>query len=147
MQLCLNHLPGEVMAVSVTDTPNSELVLHREDDEVDPRSGYEIARGDRRPPGAGWWMATLRVGAGDLKPKEYVPGRIEHFIGSGDCERLFRRYELAKRIRGKTFKSHEQTKPLEYLGSASAASTKQRVRADRASGIGSSGAAGLRARV
>lgn len=138
--------PGEVMAVTVADTPNSELVLHREDDEDDPRSGYEIARGDEVTcwhqlelsmrndttdvmpeleitvpgEGVGCWLVNGRryVWVREtLKPKEYVPGRIEHFIGPGDCERLFRRYLLAKRIHGKTFKFHEQTKRLEYLGS------------------------------
>jgi hypothetical protein len=138
--------PGEVMAVTVADTRNSELVLHREDDEDDPRSGYEIARGDEvtcwhqlelsmrndttetmpeleitvPKEGVGCWLANGRryVWVREtLKPKEYVPGRIEHFIGPGDCARLFRRYQLAKRIHGKTFKYHEQTKRLEYLGS------------------------------
>lgn len=138
--------PGEVMAVTVADTPNSELVLHREDDEDDPRSGYEIARGDEvtcwhqlelsmrndttdtmpeleitvPQEGVGCWLVNGRRYVWvleTLKPKEYVPGRIEHFIGPGDCERLFRRYQLAKRIHGKTFKFHEQTKRLEYLGS------------------------------
>lgn len=138
--------PGDVMAVTVADVPNSELVLHREDDEDDPRSGYEIARGDEVTcwhqlelsmrndttdvmpeleitvprEGVGCWLVNGRRYVWvveTLKPKEYVPGRIEHFVGPGDCERLFRRYQLAKRIHGKTFKYHEQTKRLEYLGS------------------------------
>lgn len=138
--------PGDVMGVTVTDTPNSELVLLREDDEDDPRSGYEIARGDEvtcwhqlelsmrddatnampelevtiPKEGVGCWLVNGRryVWVREtLKPKEYVPGRIKHFIGPSDCERLFRRYQLAKRIHGKTFKYHEQTKRLEYLGS------------------------------
>ena len=138
--------PGEVMGVTVLDTPNSELVLLREDDEDDPRSGHEIARGDEvtcwhqlelsmrndttdvmpeleitvPAEGVGCWLVNGRryVWVREtLKPKEYVPGRIEHFIGLGDCERLFRRYQLAKRIHGKSFKYHEQTKRLEYRGS------------------------------
>ena len=138
--------PGEVMAVTVADIPNSELVLLREDDEDDPRSGYEIARGDEVTcwhqlelsmrndttdvmpeleiivprEGVGCWLVNERRYVWvleTLKPKEYVPGRIQHFIGPGDCERLFRRYQLAKRIHGKAFKYHEQTKRLEYLGS------------------------------
>jgi hypothetical protein len=148
MDLCArsHSRPGEVMAVTVADTSNSELVLHREDDEDDPRSGYEIARGDEvtcwhqlelsmrndttdtmpeleitvPQEGVGCWLVNGRryVWVREtLKPKEYVPGRIEHFIGPGDCERLFRRYLLAKRIHVKTFKFHEQTKRLEYLGS------------------------------
>lgn len=138
--------PGEPMSVSAADAPNSELVLLREDDEDDPRSGYEIARGDELTcwhqlelsmrndttdtmpeleitvpkEGAGCWFVNERRYVWvleTLKPKEYVPGRIQHFIGPGDCERLFRRYQLAKRIHGKSFKFHEQTKRLEYLGS------------------------------
>lgn len=139
--------PGEPMSVSAVDAPNSELVLRREDDEDDPRGGYEIARGDEvtcwhqlelsmrndttntmpaleitvPQEGAGSWLVNGRRYVWvleTLKPKEYIPGRIEHFIGPGDCERLFRRYQLAKRIHGKTFKFHEQTKRLEYLGSS-----------------------------
>lgn len=34
------------MAVTVSDVTNFELVLMREGNEGDPRSGYEIARGD-----------------------------------------------------------------------------------------------------
>lgn len=138
--------PGDVVAVTVIDIPNSELVLLREDDEDDPRSAYEVARGDEvtcwhqlelsmrndttdvmpeleisvPQEGVGCWLVNERRYVWvleALKPKEYVPGRIEHFIGPGDCERLFRRYQLAKRIHGKSFKYHEQTKRLEYLGS------------------------------
>lgn len=147
MDLCArSHTrAGDIMAVTVTDIPNSELILRREDDEDDPRSGYEIARGDEvtcwhqlelsmrndttdempelhitvPDEGAGCWLVNERRYVWvleTLKPKEYVPGRIEHFIGPGDCERLFRRYQLAKRIHGKSFKFHEQTKRLDYLG-------------------------------
>jgi hypothetical protein len=148
LQLCSHShsRPGEAMSVSAADVPNSELVLHREDDEDDPRSGYEIARGDEvtcwhqlelsmrndttdtmpeleitvPQEGAGCWLVNGRRYVWvleTLKPKDYVPGRIEHFIGPGDCERLFRRYQLAKRIHGEAFRFHEQTKRLEYLGS------------------------------
>lgn len=137
---------GEPMSVTVADAPNSELVLHREDDEDNPRSGYEIARGDEvtcwhqlelsmrndttdempelhisvPDEGTGCWMVNGRRYVWvleTLKPKEYVPGRVSRYIGPRDCERLFRRYQLAKRIHGKSFKFHEQTKRLEYLGS------------------------------
>jgi hypothetical protein len=148
LQLCANShgRAGEPMSVTVADAPNTELVLLREDDEDDPRSGYEIARGDEvtcwhqlelsmrndttdempeldisvPQEGTGCWMVNGRRYVWvleTLKPKEYVPGQINHFIGPGDCQRLFRRYELAKRIHGKSFKFHEQTKRLEYLGS------------------------------
>jgi hypothetical protein len=118
---------GEPMSVTVADAPNSELVLHREDDEDDPRSGYEIARGDEvtcwhqlelsmrndttdempelhisvPDEGTGCWMVNGRRYVWvleTLKPKEYVPGRVSRYIGPRDCERLFRRYQLAKRI-------------------------------------------------
>ena len=37
---------GNPLAVAASDVVNSELVLRREDNEDDPHSGYEIARGD-----------------------------------------------------------------------------------------------------
>ncbi len=137
--------PGHPTAVTVSDVVNSELVLMREDNEDDPRSGYEIARGDEL---ACWYQLELSLrkdatnemprlqvtvpeeGAGTwhvngnryiwmmetLKPQAYVPGRVNRQIGIPDCERLLRRYNLAKRIHGKTFKHHEQTKHVDYLG-------------------------------
>ncbi|MDT4845768.1 hypothetical protein FQZ97_797640 [compost metagenome] len=137
---------GDLSAVTASDVVNSELVLLHEPDEDDPHSGYEIARGDELTcwhqlalsmrndttdvmpeleiivpkEGVGCWLVNERRYVWmleTLKPEEYVPGRVEHFIGPGDCERLFRRYLLAKRIHGTSFKYHEQTKRLEYLGS------------------------------
>lgn len=148
LHLCANSRDrsGEPMSVTMTDVPNSELVLQREDDEDDPRSGYEIARGDEvtcwhqlelsmrndtsgvmpeldisvPEEGSGCWTVNGRRYVWvleTLKPKEYVPGRVNRYLGPGDCERLLRRYQLAKRIHGQSFKFHEQTKRLQYLGS------------------------------
>jgi hypothetical protein len=50
-----------------------------------------------------------------LKPQAYVPGRVNRQIGIADCERLLRRYSMAKRIHGKTLKHHEQRKQVDYL--------------------------------
>lgn len=137
--------PGHPMAVTVSDVVNSELVLMREDSEYDPQSGYEIARGDEltcwhqlelslrkdsnneMPPvqisipgeGGGAWHANgIRYvwAVETLKPQAYVPGRVNRQIGIPDCERLLRRYNLAKRIHGKSFKHHEHTKRGDYLG-------------------------------
>jgi hypothetical protein len=133
------------MAVSVLDVSNSELVLMREDNEGDPGSGYEIARGDEMScwhqlelslrsdatdklprvhvtipeEGAGAWHVNgVRYvwALETLKPQAYVPGRVNRQIGIPDCERLLRRYHLAKRIHGKCFKHHERLKQVDYLG-------------------------------
>jgi hypothetical protein len=133
------------MAVTVSDVVNSELVLMREDSEDDPRSGYEIARGDELTcwhqlelslrkdsdnemprvqvtiPAEGmgaWHVNGVRYVwmVETLKPQAFVPGRVNRQIGPPDCERLLRRYNLVKRIHGKTFKHHEHTKHVDYLG-------------------------------
>jgi len=146
MRLCAtsHDNPEHPMAVGVSDVVNSELVLMREDED-EPGSGYEIARGnelscwhqlelslresltDEMAPiqvtipqeGTGAWYVNgaRHIWALEtLKPKAYVPGRVNRQIGIPDCERLLRRYRLAKRIHGKTFKHHEQTKQVDYLG-------------------------------
>lgn len=146
MRLCATSQdePEHPMAVGVSDVVNSELVLMREDED-EPGGGYEIARGnelscwhqlelslresladDMAPvqvtipqEGAGAWYVNgaRHVWALEtLKPKAYVPGRVNRQIGIPDCERLLRRYRLAKRIHGKTFKHHEQAKQVDYLG-------------------------------
>jgi hypothetical protein len=135
------RVPGDV---TIADVPNTELVLLREDNEDDPHSGFEIARGDEltcwhqlelsmrddrtnelpslviRVPeeGVGAWFVNERryVWAREtLHPKEYVPGRSVSFIGPHQCDRLLRRYRLAKRIHGDTFKHHPLNKSLDYL--------------------------------
>lgn len=147
LQLCStsHDQPWHPMAVTVSDVANSELVLMREDSEDDPRSAYEIARGDEltcwyqlelslrdnrtnQMPSAQVIIPEEGVGAWHvngirhvwavetLKPQAYVPGLVNRQIGVADCVRLLRRYNLAKRIHGKTFKHHEQTKHVDYLG-------------------------------
>lgn len=146
MRLCAaSHDSSEhPTAVGMSDVVNSELVLMREDEDW-PEGGYEIARGnelscwhqlelslresvaDEMAPiqvtipqeGTGAWYVNgaRHVWALEtLKPKAYVPGRVNRQICIADCERLLRRYRLAKRIHGKTFKHHEQTKQVDYLG-------------------------------
>ncbi|MCE9659936.1 MAG: hypothetical protein K8R60_15350 [Burkholderiales bacterium] len=147
LRLCTNSgdAPDTHQAVTASDVVNSELVLVREDNEDDPRSGYEIARGDELTcwhqlelslrdfatnempevhvtvpeEGTGAWIVNgIRYVwfVETLQPHDYVPGRVHRQIGIPDCERLLRRYKLAKRIHGKTFKHHEQTKRIDYLG-------------------------------
>lgn len=137
--------PGDMDAVTASDVVNSELVLVFEPDEDDPHSGYEIARGDEltcwhqlelslrkdgsnRPPdqvditvpreGVGAWLVNGKryVWALEtLKPNDFVPGRIHSQIGIQDCERLLRRYKLAKRIHSGGFRHHDFTKRVDYL--------------------------------
>lgn len=147
LQLCATSpdAADNPLAVTASDVVNSELVLMREDDEDDPRGGYEIARGDEvtcwhqlelslrdhrtnepsevrvtiPDKGVGaWYVNDIRYVwfVETLKPRDYVPGRVHRQIGLPDCERLLRRYKLAKRIHGKAFKHHEQTKHVDYLG-------------------------------
>jgi hypothetical protein len=146
LQLCASSTDRKGMpgSVAIADVVNTELVLIREDDEDDPRAGYEIARGDELTcwhqlelslrndttnempdvritvPDEGngaWFVNGIRYVwvLETLKPKEYVPGRVRRFIGIPDCVRLLRRYKVAKRIHGGPFKYHEQTKSLAYL--------------------------------
>lgn len=146
LKLCAhsNDLADDPLAVGLKDVVNSELVLMREDNEDDPRSAYEIARGNEitcwhqlelslrdevtqsLPPlnitipaeGVGAWRVNgIRYiwFLETLKPQDYVPGRSVYQIGIPDCEQLFRRYRHAKRIQGYGFKYHEQTKLVEYL--------------------------------
>lgn len=147
LYLCSNSASSltDILSVDATDIANSELVLLREDDEDDPHSGYEIARGDeltcwhqlelaqrdaetgKQAPGAEISVPTEGSGAWyvngkryvwaleTLKPSEFGPGRIFSLIGPRDCERLLRRYRLAKRIHDGGFRHHDMTKRLSYL--------------------------------
>lgn len=137
--------PWNSSNVSIGDVVNSELVLMREDEENDPYGTDEIARGDEltcwhqlelsfrekltdqahylqittAEEGAGAWRVNGRRYiwiVETLRPKDYVPGRVSRQLGISDCERLLRRYMLAKRIHGRTFKHHERAKQVEYLG-------------------------------
>jgi len=51
-----------------------------------------------------------------LKPNEFVPGRVNRQLGISDCERLLRRYKLARRIHDGGFRHHDMTKRVDYLG-------------------------------
>lgn len=62
------------------------------------------------------WRA-LCVGALEtLKPNEFVPGRVNRQLGIPDCERLLRRYKLARRLHDGGFRNHDMTKRVDYLG-------------------------------
>lgn len=136
---------GDMHPVTASDVVNSELVLVFEPDEDDPHSGYEVARGDEltcwhqlelslRKDGTNWKPERIdivipREGVGvwlvngkryvwaleTLKPNDFVPGRIHRQIGLQDCERLLRRYKLAKRIHSGAFRHHDLTKRFDYL--------------------------------
>lgn len=138
-------IPSDINAVTASDVVNSELVLVFEPDEDDPHSGYEIARGDELTcwhqlelslredgtnrklaqvdifvprEGVGAWMVNGKryVWAVEtLKPDGFVPGRVHRQIGPQDCERLLRRYKLAKRIHSGGFRHHDFTKRVDYL--------------------------------
>jgi len=119
--------------------------LLREPDEDDPRSGYEIARGDEltcwhqlelslrddrteskpasinvRIPEEGvgaWFVNDIRYvwALETLKPNDFVPGRVHRQISIPDCERLLRRYKLARQIHNGGFRHHDMTKRVDYL--------------------------------
>ena len=113
---------------------NSELILMREDDELNP--GYEIARGDEMTCWSQFELAikdhknedvvvdggAWRIGKGryiwqlsTLRPGDIVPGLHIRELGANDSARLYRRYKIAKRLRH-ALKHCEQTKRIEYLG-------------------------------
>ena len=147
LQLCnryskdvLERLPEIPQPVRPTDAANSELVLLREDNELLPGSGYEIARGDEMTCWSQLELAmkdhpsaeiTLddgawRIGAGryvwqlsTIHPKDYVPGLVLTMLSEADSERLLRRYKLVKRIFSDRVKHHEVTKRLQYLSGPS----------------------------
>ena len=119
---------------------NSELVLLREDDELMPGSGYEIARGDELTCWAQLHLAmkdhksegiTLddgawRIGGGryvwqlsTIHPKDFVPGLVITMLSETDSEKLLRRYKLVQRVLSQNFKHHEVTKRLQYLSGPS----------------------------
>lgn len=138
-------IPGDREPVTAADVANSELVLLREDNEDDPHGGYEIARGDEltcwhqmelslRDDGTDKMPDSLEIsvpveGGGawrvngiryvwvleTLKPNEYVPGRVFDQLSIDDCNRLLRRYRLARRIHDGGFRHHDVNKRVEYL--------------------------------
>jgi hypothetical protein len=126
---------AEPLTTDPSDAHNSELVLMREDDPIN-FGGYEIVRGDEL---ACWGQFDLavegRAGAiavdddggwvcergrfawmlVTLKPKEFVPGLIQHHLGPREAGRLLRRYHLAKRLIGQTLPTQRGGKHLAYL--------------------------------
>lgn len=142
IQLCSRRLPaGNVLMpdpVHPTDAGNAELILLREDNELDPGSRYEIARGDELLCWSQLEMAEekreLQVRIDDetgawhigraryvwefatLRPKEYVPGLIVSNLTVQESRKLLHRYRLAKRIDANRLTLQETAKSLEYLG-------------------------------
>ncbi len=147
LQLCnqysediLERLPSIPQPLRPTDASNSELVLLREDNELLPGSGYEIARGDEMTCWSQLELAmkdhqsaeiTLddgawRIGAGryvwqlsTIHPKDFVPGLVVTMLSEADSEKLLRRYKLVKRVFSNRLKHHEVTKRLQYLNGPS----------------------------
>lgn len=135
----LAKLPAVPQPVTPNDTCNSELVLLREDNELMPGDGFEIARGDEMTCWAQLELAvkeeakgqtleisldegSWRVGKGryvwqmtTLHPEDYVPGQVYSMLTEAESEKLLRRYRLAKRILGGKVKHHHVTKQLKYL--------------------------------
>jgi hypothetical protein len=126
--------------VRPTDACNSELILLREDNELQPGSGYEIARGDEL---TCWGQLELairdhksneiilddgawRIGQGryvwqlsTIHPKDFIPGLVITMLNEMDSRRLLRRYQLVKRIFSNQLKHQEVTKRLQYLNGPS----------------------------
>lgn len=146
LRLCADNLnsPYASQTVTTADVMNSELVLLRQDNEDDPHSSFEVARGDEltcwhqldlsmRPDGtnvtphfditipaegSGAWMtngARYVWAVETLKPKDYTPGLVHREIGISDCEKLLRRYKLAKQIHAGGFRHHDAHKTVDYL--------------------------------
>lgn len=146
LQICERYGPGVLaklptvpQPVTPDDTCNSELVLLREDNELKPGDGFEIARGDEMTCWAQLELAVKeeakgqaleisleegawRVGKGryvwqmtTLHPEDYVPGQVHSMLSEAESEKLLRRYRLAKRILGGKVKHHHVTKQLKYL--------------------------------
>lgn len=135
----LAKLPAIPQPVTPDDTCNSELVLLREDNELMPGDGFEIARGDEMTCWSQLELAVKeeakgqqleisledgawRAGRGryvwqmsTLHPEDYVPGQVHTMLTEAETEKLLRRYRLAKRILGGKVKHHPVTKQLKYL--------------------------------
>lgn len=145
LQLChkysqqgISRLPSPSDISVTADVANTELVLLREDNELHPGSGFEIARGDEMTCWSQFELAindhdesssvaldgeAWRVGAGryvwelsTIRPKEYVPGLSTRRLNEQDVERLLRRYRVAKNIFAGRVRHHEVGKRVEYLG-------------------------------
>lgn len=124
---------------SVTgDAPNAELVLLRDNDELNPHNAFEMARGDEMTCWAQLELASSDRGGTDsakvdgrswvigdarytwelhiIRPKEYVPGLEMRQLNEKDTERLLRRFRLVKNIFSGRVRHHEVLKRVEYLG-------------------------------
>jgi hypothetical protein len=145
LQLCQRYddrrhagAPGRVQ---LADVANTELVLMREDNDLSPHQGFEIARGNELTCWAQLELAmkdapedaevvldgeAWRVGKGryvwdmvTLLPHAFIPGLVTRRLNEDDAERLFRRYGLVKRILGGHVRHHEVNKTLAYPGGPS----------------------------
>jgi len=143
LQLCgqysaevLARLPQFPRPVDTRDVCDSELVLLREDNELMPGSGYEIARGDEMNC---WYQLELaardhasmeitldegawRIGKGryvwqmnSVQPAKFAPMLHVTLLSETASERLFRRYRLAKRTFSGHLRHPEAPKRLTYL--------------------------------
>jgi hypothetical protein len=140
LQLCdqraLERLGGPT--ITPQDAPNSELILLRQDNPLDP-DGYEIVRGDELTcfgqleaategesrtaaisvdDDGGWNCGSARFAwqLATLKPREFVPGLVMQGLGPRDTSRLLHRYRVAKRILDRKLPARTVLKRLSYLG-------------------------------
>jgi hypothetical protein len=142
IELCTQHksvglglLPEPLRA---SDAANTELVLLREDDQQDPGSRFEIARGDEmicwsqlemaedhheqeiridEETGA-WHVGRARYvwEFSTLRPMDYIPGLLTSNLSVRQSHKLLRRYKRAKQMLSGHVTYDETTKSLEYLG-------------------------------
>lgn len=143
LQLCgqysaevLARLPQFPRPVDTRDVCDSELVLFREDNELMPGSGYEIARGDELNC---WYQLDLaardhastemalddgawRIGNGryvwqmnTVQPTKFAPMLHVTLLSEAASEKLFRRYRLAKRTFSGRLRHPDTPKRLTYL--------------------------------
>jgi hypothetical protein len=140
LQLCDQRAFERIGGPSITpaDAPNSELILLRQDNPLDP-GGYEIVRGDELTcfgqleaategesrtatisvdDDGGWNCGKARFAwqLATLKPREFVPGLVMQGLGPRDTSRLLHRYRVAKRVLDKTLPARTVLKRLSYLG-------------------------------
>jgi len=125
------------------DICNAELVLMQEDNELNPASGFEIARGDEltcwsqleltlRDKGdlfstgvtiedGAWIVGEARFvwQLAILRPKDVIPGLRIRILNQEDATNLWRRYKLARRLYPKGLAHRQVTKKLDYLGTLS----------------------------
>lgn len=145
MQLCAAYRSNssiDMHGAKLDDVCNSELVLMREDNELNPASGYEIARGDELL----CWAQLELAGTGDdtggrpqnvvvrdgawfiddarfvwqlatLRPNDIIPGLINRELNNEDVTKLWRRYRLTRNVFPNGLAHRQAPKRLDYLGS------------------------------